>query len=97
MRDHQDHPGLPAHTGELRNLSVENGFWDWAKEWSRTSVVQEAVPDPAELHEARSEGSIAPLEEPEPSPRDVDSPRTLCLQNVGSDSEVDVSPKALTM
>ncbi|CAE7773844.1 unnamed protein product, partial [Symbiodinium pilosum] len=37
----------PAGAGDLRTLTVEESFWDWAKEWSHASVVQSAMPDPS--------------------------------------------------
>jgi len=89
----------PADAADLRTLTVEGGFWDWAKEWSHASIVQVAMPDPAMQlvaveqpldADAQEDGEEAELEE------DDETVQALFLQNIGSDAE-EPGPKALTM
>ncbi|CAE7238136.1 unnamed protein product [Symbiodinium sp. CCMP2592] len=89
----------PADAADLRTLTVEGGFWDWAKEWSHASIVQVAMPDPATQlvaveqpldADAQEDGEEAELEE------DDETVQALFLQNIGSDAE-EPGPKALTM
>ncbi|CAE7602712.1 unnamed protein product [Symbiodinium microadriaticum] len=103
-----DRPGTdelepPADAADLRTLTVEGSFWDWAKEWSHASIVQVAMPDPAMQlvaveqppdPDAQQDGEEAELEED-----DDETFQALLLQNIGSDSEEPglKSPKALTM